>query len=153
MKPANHENISWSNPIHFETDDEWANFNHKMKAERKMFWGWCLLDGAEIINVTLWQYDLSGMTQHLDPCELRDDNYYIEILTTKFEATKEMYWVKQISWFIIIKKIRVFNKSKTSLISSISVLWQVFTRMWRTIAIWKYHTHAHFKYKTLFLGN
>lgn len=29
-----------------------------------------------------------GMTQHLGPGELSDDNSYIKILTTKFEATK-----------------------------------------------------------------
>lgn len=35
------------------------------------------------------------MTQHVRPGDLSDDNSYMEILTTKFEATKKMCWIKQ----------------------------------------------------------
>lgn len=39
-----------------------------------------------------------GMTQHVGPGKLSDDNsYYIEILTTKFEANKKTCWIKQTS--------------------------------------------------------
>lgn len=31
-----------------------------------------------------------GMTPHVGPGELSDDNSYIKILTTKFEATKKV---------------------------------------------------------------
>lgn len=56
-----------------------------------------------------------GMTQHLGPGELSDDNSYIEILTTKFEATKQNVLDKTNVLIYNNQKTGAFDESNISL--------------------------------------